>query len=264
MLSYKVKPSEILKKYIDSYFVVESESLSEFSESQRVYPIGSIVLLFHFHSPYLFQKRDNPIDLEPRSVICGQQTTYYDLTPSGKTGMVFVLFKPYGAGMFFNIPMKEINNQNIAFENIVKNEAYVVEDKIQNASTNKERVSIIEKYLTGKLMNNYKNHDQIIKVFDEIYQKEGQVSIKNMADVACLSVKQLERKFSALVGLNPKQFLRTIRFQNVLKIKREKSFLDNTSVAMVCGYFDQSHFIHDFKTITGLTPRNFFNKNKLV
>jgi len=83
-----------------------------------------------------------------------------------------------------------------------------------------------------------------------------------LADTACLSIKQFERKFSGLVGVNPKQYLRTVRFQHVLQIKKSSRFLDYTSLAMECGYFDQSHFINDFKTITGLTPGNFFKENQ--
>jgi hypothetical protein len=116
MFRQVIKPSEILKKYINYYYVLETDSLSEFSEKLRVYPYEIIVLVFHHNHPYLFQKRDEPAELEPRTVICGQQTTYYDLTPAGKTGMVFVVFQPYGAGMFFKILMNEIADKNIAFE----------------------------------------------------------------------------------------------------------------------------------------------------
>jgi hypothetical protein len=96
MFRQAIKPSEILKKYINYYYVLETDGLSEFSGKRRVYPYGNIVLVFHYNHPYLFQKRDEPAELEPRTVICGQQTTYYDLTPAGKTGMVFVVFQPYG------------------------------------------------------------------------------------------------------------------------------------------------------------------------
>jgi AraC-like DNA-binding protein len=238
--------------------VLETDGLSEFSEKLRVYPYGNIVLVFHYNHPFLFQKRDEPAELEPRTVICGQQTTYYDLTPVGKVGMVFVVFKPYGAGMFFKIPMNEIADKNIAFEHIVKIETCEMEDKIQNASSMEERICIIDNYLVKKLIQNHNNGEQIIHAFNKIYQKKGEISVKKLADTACLSIKQFERKFSGLVGVNPKQFLRTVRFQHVLQMKKSRRFLDYTSLAMECGYFDQSHFINDFKTITGLTPGEFF------
>jgi AraC-like DNA-binding protein len=167
-----------------------------------------------------------------------------------------------GAGMFFKIPMNEIADKNIAFEHIVKIEAREIEDNIQNVSSIEERISIIDDYLVKKLIQNHCDGEQIIHAFNKIYQRKGEISVKKLADTACLSIKQFEHKFSGLVGVNPKQYLRTVRFQHVLQIKKNRRFLDYTSLAMECGYFDQSHFINDFKTITGLTPKNFFKENQ--
>ena len=76
-------------------------------------------------------------------MICGQQTSYYDLCPSGKVGMIFVVFKPHGTKMFFNIPMNEIKDKNLPFEDIVNKEALVIEERIQNSKCIKDRIIII-------------------------------------------------------------------------------------------------------------------------
>lgn len=82
-----------------------------------------------------------------------------------------------------------------------------------------------------------------------------------MAHEVCLGIKQFERTFSKYVGVNPKKFASIIRFQNVLQIK-SKNNKSMTQLAYNNGYYDQSHFIHDFKSLTGLTPKAFFDIRK--
>lgn len=253
-----IRPSELLKQYIKCFVVFEASSLSEYKAKQRIYPRGCIDLVFHYGQPFLFRKRNESFALEPRSVVCGQQMNYYDLSPSGKTGMVYVMFRPFGAGMFFKVPMNEIANQNVAFECLANKEAFEIEDKILNATCIRERVTIIEDFLIEKLIQNNNDARQIVCVLNKIFQRKGQISIKQLAETACLSIKQFERKFSGLIGLNPKQFLRIVRFQNVLQMKKNRHNDNLTSLALESGYYDQSHFINDFRLITGLTPKEFF------
>ena len=262
MIHRVIKPSEILKPYINYYYVLEVKNFAKFPSKQRAYPYGCIVLVFHYEHPFLFQKRNELAEIEPQTVICGQQTSYYDLSPAGKVGMIFVVFHPYGAGMFFKLPMTEIANQNLAFENIVNKEAREIEDKIVNAISIRERITIIEDYLINKLSQNIQDTSQILAAFNKIIYNNGQTSVKVLADTACLSIKQFERKFSSLIGLKPKQFLRIYRFQKVLNILNKKTFNNLTSLAYENGYYDQAHFIHDFKTFTGLTPKEFFKNQQ--
>lgn len=263
MFHQLIEPSGILKQYVHSYHIMETDNCMDFFPKHRIYTYGCIVLVFHYSNPSLFHKRNEPPYIEPRTVLCGQQTNYYDLSLAGKTGMIFIIFQPFGTAMFFKMPMNEIENQNVAFECIVNKEASEIEDKMLDAESNLERIKLIEEFLLKKLIQNNKDYKQIISTFGAINHYKGQISIKTLAEISCLSVKQFERRFSELVGLNPKQYLRIVRFQNVLQMKKCKYFNNYTSLAFDCGFYDQSHFIHDFKTITDLPPKEFFETQGL-
>ena len=258
MLHQIIKTAGILQQFIKSYHIMETNYPIDFLTKHRVYTYGSIVLVFHYNNPSLFQKRNELPYIEPKTVICGQQTSYYDLALAGKTGMIFIVFKPFGAGVFFKVPMNEIENGNVALEYIIKNEALEIEDKLQKAKSIHQRIKLIEDFLLKKLIQNYKDHEQISAMFKTINDHEGQISISTLADVSCLSIKQFERKFSEFVGLTPKKYLRIVRFQNVLQKKKNNCHKSYTSLSFDCGYYDQAHFIHDFKTITDLSPKEFF------
>lgn len=95
-----IEPIGILKKYIKNYFIVEIDNCVDFLPKERVFPIGNATLVFHYGSPSKFKTKNQSEYIESNLVICGQQTNYYDLSLSGKTGMILILFKPHGLRAF--------------------------------------------------------------------------------------------------------------------------------------------------------------------
>jgi transcriptional regulator GlxA family with amidase domain len=70
--------------------------------------------------------------------------------------------------------------------------------------------------------------------------------------------RQLERKFSSAIGLSPKQLSKVIRLQTTLKALYQEKSSTLTSVAYENGYYDQAHFIKDFREFTGVSPKEFY------
>ncbi|MFA5300796.1 MAG: helix-turn-helix domain-containing protein [Lutibacter sp.] len=255
-----INPTGILSKYIKNYFIVETDNSEGYLPKERVYPCGYTTLVFHYGSPSKFQKKNSRNYIEPNLVICGQQTNYYDLSLSGKTGMILIVFKPHGVKSFFNFPMTELLNENLSLQELANNETNELEDKLLNSPNNTQRVIHLENFLVKRLIHNneFERVEHAIKIIEN---SKGQMKAQDIAHEVCLGIKQFERTFSAYVGVNPKKFASIVRFQNVIqpdsKLKKSMSQLayDN-------GYYDQSHFIHDFKSLTGLTPKAFFNVRK--
>ena len=256
-----IEPTEILSKYIKNYFIVEIDNSIDFLPKERVFPCGNATLVFHYGSPSKFQKKNSSEYIEPNLVICGQQTNYYDLSLSGKTGMILIVFKPHGVKSFFNFSITELLNENLSFQDLASNEAIELEDKLFNSLNNRQRINHIENFLVQKLIQN-ENFDRVEHAVKMIENSKGQVKIHEIAQEVCLGIKQFERIFSKHVGLNPKKFTSIIRFQNVIQMKRKYKTSNMYQLAFDNGYYDQSHFIHDFKSLTDLTPRNFFNKKE--
>ena len=59
----------------------------------------------------------------------------------------------------------------------------------------------------------------------------------------------------------PKQLARVARLQAALKMIQQKKFNSLTEIAYENGYFDQAHFIKDFREFTGISPKSFFADN---
>lgn len=253
-----IEPNNILRRYIKNYCVVEINNSKDFLPIERVYPNGNICMVFHYGSPSKFKKRNSGEYVEPAFVVCGLQTNYYDLSLSGKTGMILVIFKPQGFTSFFNFPAKDISNENISLNLLIGNGANVLEDKLLNSGNNKERIAQLENFLLERLTlrSDFERIDYALRLIEA---SKGQIKTQKLSQEVCLGIKQFERIFSNHVGINPKKFANIIRFQNVLQMKRQFKELNMFQLAFDNGYYDQSHFIRDFKRLTGLSPRDFFN-----
>lgn len=142
---------------------------------------------------------------------------------------------------------------------LVKGKTDKLEDMLFDSQNNKQRIAHIEYYLFRRLIQN-RDFERVERAVTMIEDSKGEIKTQNIAREVCLGIKQFERIFSNHVGLNPKKFSSIIRFQNVLKMKREFKELSMYQLALDNGYYDQSHFNHDFKIFTGYTPRTFFNK----
>ncbi len=101
--------------------------------------------------------------------------------------------------------------------------------------------------------------DRIIKsTVETILTANGQLSVDELSKQTNINRRQLERKFSSAIGLSPKQLSKTIRLQATLKMLLNKQFTSLTALAYENDYYDQAHFIKDFKDLTGFTPKEFY------
>jgi AraC-like DNA-binding protein len=264
-----IKPTGLLSKYIKNYFIVETDKSEDYLPNERVYPCGYATLVFHYGPPSIFQKRGSSKYIEPNLVICGQQTSYYDLSLSGKTGMILIVFRPHGVKSFFNFPITELLNENLPLHDLINNVTIELEDKLFNAPDNKQRIAHLEDFLIKRLSTYGEgfafHNDEFERVeyaLEIIENSKGQIRTLDIAHEVCLGIKQFERTFSKYVGINPKKYASIVRFQNVIQMKRKHDNSSMFQLAFDNGYYDQSHFIHDFKSLTGLTPKAFFKGNK--
>lgn len=252
-----VSPSGLLRNYISHYSLMETDS-SESCIKERVIPVESFQLMFHYRHPFAVCRSDGTLSRQPRSVISGLSSTYSDVTTLGESGVIFVAFKPAGACHFFRFPLLEIEDKSIGLADIFNREVNQAEKQIYNAKTTEERISVVERFLLDRYSP--------ISVYDEalidnsirlIQESNGQITAAGLAQRLSVTSKTLERKFAAYIGKTPGQYGKLIRFRRILAGFDDYKKLSLTEHAFMNGYFDQAHFIHDFKKYSGYTPREF-------
>lgn len=256
MVTKIIKPSEFLSKYIKYYWLLETDS-SEDMICERVIPTGNIEIMFHYKKMFKYKISDTFI-AQPRSFISGIRSDYIDVFTSGESGVIAVTFFPFGACNFFDFPLMEIENRSVSLQDINSHGFRQIEEQICVASSLSKRISVIEQYLLSHFRPVQNDELKLIKEgLELINRNRGQVNASNLSESLYLTTKSLQRKFSSLVGKTPKQFSRIVRFQEIIRTLSSNKNL--TEIAIDNGYFDQAHFIKDFKSLSGYTPKEFLN-----
>jgi AraC-like DNA-binding protein len=203
---------------------------------------------------------DNSRHLESNTLLSGQQSGFYDLLVTGNLSMFSVTFEPYGASMFFEIPSNEFSNLNVPLKYFVKDSVDELESRLQEAGSFEVRIGVVECFLLKQLRKSFKEYEtrRVIQSISLINDSKGMISIEMLSSSACLSRKQYERTFLGHIGCPPGQFLRTLRFQYSLQVKKNRKDISLTELAYDCGYYDQSHMINDFRKLSGKTPTQYF------
>lgn len=249
-----IQPSPELSPYIKHYWVLETDFLS--GNIERIVPIGTIQLFFYRGFHQVVQSEKNL----PSSLLSGQTTQYFDLKSSGSVRLISVVFYPHTAYSFFKIPMGELADQQISASDLNDTALKELENKVINTDNSNHCISFIEEFLIKRLYSGkHYNFKRIASTIQAINQQKGCIRISDLANNACLSNKQFQRIFSSHIGVTPKEFLRTIRFQYALFVLQQNPTISFSQLAYECGYYDQPHFINEFKQFSGYTPKEYLH-----
>lgn len=250
-------PGQELAAFVECYWTLESPK-EKTPQKNTIVPDGCMKMIFHYGDLYKQYLEDgNSIPL-PRCFVIGQLTRPFEVEPTGGTGIFFVRFHPYGFLPFATIPIKEMENTAVSLENLFGDDGKQIGQKIVNANSTPERIKLIETFLLSRLTDT-KTVDHIVKsTVETILTANGQLSVDELSKQIKINRRQLVRKLSSTIGLSPKQLSKTIRLQATLKILLNGKNTSLIALAYQGEYYDQAHFIKDFKEFTGLTPKEFY------
>lgn len=260
-VNYKTyNPIHHLSNFVKCYWTLEAPASVE-PVRQHIVPDGCMEMIFNYGDLFLQYREDGTFITQPRYFVFGQITKALEIEPSGVTGIVAVRFNPDGFNIFSTMEVRSMDNRAVALEELYGEQGTMLGDKVVKATTSEKRIVIIESFLLDRLKNQ-EPYDELAKISVELLLKsKGQVTIEDLADQMQTSRRQLERRFSTVIGLSPKQLSKIIRLQATLKMMEQKQFTSLTALAYENGYFDQAHFIKDFKEFTGLSPKQFYAGN---
>jgi AraC-like DNA-binding protein len=176
------------------------------------------------------------------------------LRPTGRVGMVAARFRADGLFPILGVPMHELVDRRVPLETICS-DVSILEAQVAEAGSDRERVSHLATFLEGKLSERCALDAVVGHNVDAILASGGQISPDKLAQCAGLTARQLERRFQVSVGVSPKFLCRIVRFRAIFDCLQSRA--PWPSIALDCGYFDQSHLIRDFKQFAGQTPTAF-------
>ena len=249
-----------LAPFVKCFWNLESPR-EETPVSNTIVPDGCMKLIFHYKDPYRYHPANQPVTILPRCFLIGQLTGPYEVEPMGETGTFFVCFRPNGFLPFTTASIKSMENTAVPLQELFGVSGQQYGEQILKANSTVERIQISESFLLTKLTEAGTFDSLVESTIDTIFSAGGRLSVSELSDIKQVSRRQLVRKFSSTIGLSPKQLSKTVRLQAALKTLLVKEDANFTSLAYENEYFDQAHFIKDFKEFTGLTPKEFYGED---
>jgi AraC-like DNA-binding protein len=179
----------------------------------------------------------------------------------GQHTMLGIRFYAHAASYFLKENMEEFNDQISDLTGLLHTSTKTLYEQLMETKELKKKIALIEHFLLDRLSHPERRFDQIILVGNitrNIAVNNYRDNVDSIATKHGISHRYLQKLFLQYTGLTPKSFLKVNRFRHSL------SFMDNkeeslTSIAYNCGYFDQSHFIKEFKLFSGETPLAYLN-----
>lgn len=184
--------------------------------------------------------------------LIGAHITPFKLLAEESHKSVSIIFQPGGLNRFLNIPMTELFDNGYSAREIIGKEIEELLDKSHDTISFDELDEIIQSYFLSKL-SQVKETLPIDLALQHLLVNYN-ISIDKIAGMACMSLRNFERKCRERLGMSAKLYARIARFHKAYKILETKPTIAWTDLAYKVGYFDHMHFIKDFKEFAKQTP----------
>lgn len=257
-----VKLHPLLKGHVEKIWVLEATGRALNEDMKIIVPNGLVKMVIPFKNG-LYGKMQGweHVSKEHSITLIGitDIPSVVDYVDDAFAGTIGVEFSPIGAYRFFDFQLSDIKNRIYDFETVVGKCARVLEEEIANEHSLDLKVARLQRFLIHKL--HHTNNDMVFEFcIDKIIKSRGTVAVKELERLTGYSSRWLNIKFQEKLGVSPKNIASIVRFMQfyqLLAIQKEYLFFDD----FYTYYYDQSHFIKEFKRFTGLAPTSFINAN---
>lgn len=218
-------------------------------------PAAEQVLFFYPRDPLgRIHHRTGLVTNQPDSIIVGPQVSRVDITMGHNHLIVAVFFEPGALHRLLGIPMNELFDDALDASLVWPSDIRQVDEQLRETNDYDQMQRILETLLLRRLRQKHLEKQPIDTAFQYMLNPAHPVSLDYLADQACLSPRQFERKCHERLGFSPKTFSRIVRFSKAFRLKGQQPELDWLDIALNCGYYDFRHMLRDFKEFAGSTP----------
>ncbi len=234
-------PSPALASYVYCYWRLRSQNTLGSPFPYRIVTDGCVDLLINCK---VFEGL----------IVAGTTKTFTVVSLDGELEYFGIRFFPGYFSYFFPLPLQEVANHMIPCQDVWGNRLKAFECRLFEAQSIQERIAVAESFLIQQIIQINPVSDQRVEaVLEKMYQQQGRLVIENNF-MHGISSRQLRRLFNRYIGISPKTFSRIVRFQSMLRAMKETPKSEWGKLCFDFGYYDQSHFIHEFEDFYGMPP----------
>lgn len=257
------EPITELKEYIKKIWAFENHGVLPDDDMKLIVPNGRLLLLLPFRNGLVGEKGEKTyLAKQNKMALVGISDcpSVVDSETEGPTGTIGVEINPVGAYRFFHLKLGDIKNELNNLTDLLDESAGAVERKITDTISVKDKVHILQQFLHSLLLQQEK--DPLFEYcVRQIEATEGAIKVGELEDDTGYTSRWLNMKFQERLGMSPKSLSSIVRFQQYYQalVANNTGFI--TRKAFYDHYYDESHFIKEFKKFTGYAPSTLIESN---
>ncbi len=249
--------------YSWDYFDMSFPENHHFSSTQTYVPNGFIELIFLKHLHVYEALGDEPPKALPQSFVWGQTKQGNRVVVVGSGTWFEIKLFPWAFELLFGHSALSLPSGGTALRDI-NQDFDVLSENINEATTSADAIQIFEQFALQRLHSPGAVQPFLLYAFDQMLGSHGQVQISALCQKMNISRQYFHQYFKDKIGLSPKYYGKIIRLRHAVDLIYKHRDKSQTQIALQSGYFDQAHFINDFRAILGQTPTAFFEQRQFI
>jgi AraC-like DNA-binding protein len=253
----RIPPSLALRPYVRSYWFFRRTAFLASYHEEYMHPRGGFGIVFNFGDTLTLDAGavNEPIFLD------GANTVSRKLGFYGQIDMIGIQFHEGGAFPLLGVPLHELQNETNLLSALGQADLMALHGRLYEAKTLPVRTRLLETWLIHRLSLGKEQHALIPVSLGVLRESTGNLRMSEFSEQWSISQRQLERLYQREVGMSPKEYLKLLRIENArlsLKTLREET---TARLAVELGFYDQAHFIREFRAVTGVTPYAYMKRH---
>lgn len=175
----------------------------------------------------------------------------------GSYTVMQVILKPHAIQALFGINALALKECTLELNEFSTDN---INEQLMNARSEQHQIGLLTRFLVDKLKQAKARDKLVEESICLIHQSAGNITVRALLEYLAISERQFERRFSQTVGISPISYIRVKRFNEAMRLMKTGRYDTLAEVAYALNFYDQSHFIHDIKRFTGVTPKSLSQK----
>ena len=247
-------PASPLADFIENYWFVVTPPGASMNLSVDVFADARADLVFNMGDAYT-RLEPGKVEVIRHSNLDAQRVHPITIKQRGEVVVAGVRFKTAGLGAFVS-SVHRFTNRVVPVATAFGRDAVTLERALRaSVGDPKKQGALLDDYFTSHLAPT-ESKRQLWALKSKIEAARGLVRIDDLCDESGVSIRHVDRLFREHLGVRPKTFARIARFQNAITLLKSDPGSTMADVAARCGYYDQSHFVHEFRRFAGAPPKD--------
>ena len=255
------RPAPPLDRFVERLWYWEGEAPGHAKD--RLLPSGAASLVINLEEDEIRNYTgagDDELERFPGAVLVGAHSRYTVIDSREQRAVLGVSFLPGGMWPFFDPAADELHNEHASLQDVWGAAGATLRERVLMAPTPQAKLNLVAAELLARALRPICRRPEIDFALTRLTFAPHDHTIARLSEDVGLSARRFTRLFTLEVGLTPKLYARIKRFELVIR-QIHRTPLDWTTVAQHCGYYDQSHLIHDCKALSGYTPTDLARRS---